>query len=246
MNDSSLIRHLGANGQRFERQNATVWFEAASMSTPAMDDFAELASQGVRDVETSLGITARASRSGSRGIRYFVSPDVQISYARSGSVFLPARRVRAQSAPYLHETVHALVPCRRCPLWFGEGLACYVQSYVSENLSGYDAPIFTKNGNAGVDADASRWLARRGGRGVLPFVGRAGEPKNLRADRERVATPFYVLSQSLMKFLAQGCEPAALRKIALARDFEMAFQKQLGEAVEAARNRWLKSLGRRQ
>jgi len=215
------------------------------MSAAAMDDFAALANQGVEDIRKFLGIPASGGKLAER-VRFFVGCDVEISFTQARSVFLPAHRVRNQCAPYLHETFHALAPCRRCPLWFSEGVACYVQSFVSEHYSGYDAPLFTGNGNAEVDRDAARWLAASEGKAVLPFIAKNGEPRNLRSDRERVASPFYALSHSFTKFLAQSCAPSALYRISLATNFKAAFRKQLGAAPLGLRERWLERLRGRQ
>ena len=38
---------------------------------------------------------------------------------------------------------------------------------------------------------------------MLPFVGSHGVPEGLVADRQNVAAPFYVLGQSLIKYLVQ-------------------------------------------
>jgi hypothetical protein len=242
MDDRHLVWHLRNGGVRFSRGNATLWFEKYSMGAAAMDEFAALAGQGIEDIKSFLQVPRRAKSKIADEIRYFVSSDVEISYTNSRSVFLPAQRVRNRSAPYLHETFHALVPCRHCPLWFSEGFACYVQSYVAENFSGYDGAIFTQEGNGGVDADAAHWAASRGGKRVLPFIGKNGEPPALRSDRENVAAPFYVLSHSFVKFLAQDLEPAILYKISRSRDFRKAVKRHTGATPAKRKCQWLGSL----
>ena len=88
------------------------------------------------------------------------------------------------------------------PFWLSEGYASFVQSYVSEHAGGYDGQIFTRNGNAGVDRDAVRWLGNDRGRALLRYVGTELEEPDL-SDRTNAAAPFYVLSQSLVKFLVE-------------------------------------------
>jgi hypothetical protein len=242
MDDRHLVWHLRNGGVRFSRGKATLWFEKYSMGAAAMDEFAALAGQGIEDIKSFLQVPRRAKSKIADEIRYFVSSDVEISYTNSRSVFLPAQRVRNRSAPYLHETFHALVPCRHCPLWFSEGFACYVQSYVAENFSGYDGAIFTQEGNGSVDADAAHWAASRGGKHVLPFIGKNGEPPALRSDRENVAAPFYVLSHSFVKFIAQCVEPSTLYKISRSRDFRKAFKRHMDATPAKKKCQWLGSL----
>jgi hypothetical protein len=242
MGDRGLVSHLRNSGVRFSRRNATLWFEKYSMSAAAMEEFAALASQGIEDIKSFLQIPQRATSKIADEIHYFASGDVEISYTNSLSVFLPAQRVRNQSAPYLHETFHALAPCRHCPSWFSEGLACYVQSYVAENISGYDGAIFTQEGNASVDADAAQWAVSREGKRVLPFIGKNGEQPALRSNRENVAAPFYVLSHSFVKFLARCVEPAILYKISRSRDFHKAFKRHMDATPVKRKGQWLGSL----
>ena len=72
------------------------------------------------------------------------------------TVFLPVERVRQRRAPYLHEAVHALVPVFGRRTWLSEGLAGYLESFVSETRGGYDAHVFTRAGTRGIHAAARR------------------------------------------------------------------------------------------
>ena len=61
--------------------------------------------------------------------------------------------------------------------------------------------LFNRSGNRGVDGEAARYLSSPRGTDVLPYVGVPGEPPEMESERRRVAAPFYVLSQSFVKFL---------------------------------------------
>ena len=139
-----------------------------------------------------------------RKVRYFISSQFSTSHSRGHSIYLPLARVANQSAPYLHETVHSIVPCPNCPMWFSEGFASFVQSYVSEHMGGYDGIIFARQGNRGIDRDALRWLANERGQAVLPFIGKPEEPPQINEDRSNVAAPFYVMAQSLVKYIVEN------------------------------------------
>lgn len=189
---------------RVERERAIVEYDAGDLRPGEVQDFAGLADRGVADVESLVasGLPGWARRPGR--LRFVVSPRVPMSRTYDGVVYLPLERVRTRSAPYLHETVHALVPSRGNRTWLSEGLACYLESHVSETLGGYDAHVFTRAGNAGIHQAARRTLAGDTGRAVLPWVGGHGDPPGLEEDRAGVARPFYVLSHSLTKHLVEA------------------------------------------
>jgi hypothetical protein len=194
-----------AAGERVRKEmaRAVVEYQAGELSSAEAEAFAQLADQGVKDLTSLLtpGLPDWA-RPPAR-VRFVVSARVPISRTWGQVVYLPLERVRSRTAPYLHETVHALLPTRGNRTWLSEGLACYLESHVSETLGGYDAHVFTRAGNRGIHAAARRTLARANGRAVLPWVGGYGDPPGLEEDRTGVARPFYVLSQSLTKHLVE-------------------------------------------
>jgi hypothetical protein len=202
-------------------------------------EFARLAARGIRDVERLIG------RAGPARLRIEVLRDTGISAACGRTIRLPLHRVRERTAPYLHEIAHVLLPCPAAPAWFSEGLACYVESAVAERFGGYDSRLFTMQGNRGVDADARRWLADARGRAVLRFVGRRGMPPEVVSDRHNVATPFYVLSHSLVNFLVQRAGIPAVVRAARARNFGAGLQQATGKTAAKWRNAWLINLLRR-
>src|SRR5260370_40307497 len=112
-----------------------------------------------------------ANQGGGRKIRYFVSTQVQISHSNFRAIYLPMAKVKNHTAPYLHETTHLVAPCDECPMWFSQGLASYVQSYVSEHTGGYHDGIFTRRGNRGINQDARRWTACDRGQARDPVLG---------------------------------------------------------------------------
>jgi hypothetical protein len=166
-----------------------------------------------------------------------------MSRAYRRTVLLPMERVQADSAPYLHETTHVLLPTRCDCMWLGEGFASYVQSYVSENLGGYDGAVFSRGGNREVDRHARRHLGRASGRAVLPYVGGPGSPPRIEAERRRVAAPFYVLSHSFAKFLVERAGLEAVRDAHRTRDATAVIERATGVTVDRLKAEWLASLG---
>ena len=238
MSDRKLAADLMENGVPVETDRATLWFEAGILEADARAAFAELVNRGILDIEAYLGV----SRASNRKIRYFISSQVEISHSTWRSVYLPMSKVRNQTAPYLHETTHVLAPCEDCPMWFGEGLASYVQSYVSEHSGGYDGGIFSRRGNRGIDQDARRWLASERGQAVVSFIGVRGEPPAINYDRSNVAAPFYVMAQSFVKFLAAHATIEKLRGVFDADDFSAGLLNATGKSAAEWKEQWLADL----
>src|SRR5450631_801933 len=127
--DRELAADLIKNGIALDTDRASLWFESGVLEPNQVSAFGELVNRGILDIEAYLG----GSRAGNRKIRYYIGSQVQISHSTWRSVYLPIGKVQNHTAPYLHETTHVLAPCDDCPMWFSEGLASYVQSYVSEH-----------------------------------------------------------------------------------------------------------------
>ena len=177
----------GGSRVRIERPRAVLEYAPGALEEPEAQAFADLLDQGVRDIESLVGPSLVAPPAPPIRVRYIASERVGVSRAFRHTVLLPVERVRSRSAPYLHETVHILVPSRSDCIWLNEGLASYLESRVSETVGGYDAHVFTRAGNSGIHSVAQRYLGRAAGRDVLPYVGGHGDPPRLDEDRTEVA-----------------------------------------------------------
>jgi hypothetical protein len=224
---------------RIETERATVVFEPGQLAPEAMERFARLVDRGIADITSVLG--AHGDHSGR--ITYYVSSRIPMSRAFRRTVLLPMERVRTDSAPYLHETTHVLLPARSDCMWVGEGFASYLESYVSEHLGGYDGAVFAKGGNREVDRLARRYLASEQGRSVLAFVGSCGAPPDIEWERGRVAAPFYVLSQSLVKHMVDRSGLEAVIRVFESADLAFGVEQNTGRSLAAWKTEWLTSLG---
>jgi len=231
-----------AERMRLETERTVVEYPAGALGAPEASAFAGLADDGVADIEALVGpgLPQWARRAGR--IRFVVSDEIDISRTWGRTVVLPIARIRSRSAPYLHETVHALVPARGERTWLSEGLACYLESYVAEHRRGYDAHVFTRAGDRGIHEAARRTLESSAGKAVLPWVGGMGSPPNLEEDRNGVARPFYVLSHSLAKHVVETAGLAVVVRALVSSD-PRAFADETGHTDEVWRARWLRSLG---
>ncbi len=239
--DRDLVSDLRRTGVGRDIGAGRVVFERGSMRTEQMLEFSELLEKGVRDIAQYLEIPSETIRRDK--LLYLISREVQISHSRDHWVFLPAWRVADHSAPYLHETVHVLAPCDFCPLWMSEGFASYVQSYVSEHVGGYDGAVFAKNGNHGIDAEAAEWLKSASGKAVLPYVGRPGPPPNIVEDRSSVAAPFYVMSQSYVKFLVTRIGLRGMLGAVDSKEPERLIAQRGGTSTDNLKTEWLTQIG---
>lgn len=239
MSDREVMQDLRADGVRIERDSATLYFEKDSLSTEQMEAFSDLVNQGIKDIEKLLKVPDEQSRAETGKIFYFVSSRIDIGRSRVRTVFLPLWRVQRKAAPYLHETTHILARCNECPMWFSEGYASWMQSYISENVGGYDAKVFATRGNRGVDADAAKWLATSNGQSVLPFVLEGGEPPNILEERRLVGEPFYVLAQSLVKYLVAQAGVDKINTLAKTSDFDADLTTLTGKSAADLKSGWL-------
>jgi len=237
--DREVASELRQMGGHRETELADLYFETGSLSEEQMSVFAGLAQKGIADIAAFAGVPLPQERK----IRYYISSQFPISHSRGNSVYLPLARVANQSAPYLHETAHVMVPCGNCPMWFNEGLASFMQSYVAEHMGGYDGFIFARRGNRGIDRDAVRWMGNDRGRAVLPFIGKPEEPPQILDDRDNVAAPYYVMAQSLVKYIVENTAQEKLRLVMDDNDFEEALGRVTGKSAEQWKQSWLSQIG---
>jgi hypothetical protein len=247
--DEALVADLQAHGTKIERPRVVVWFASDLVSGADEKRWADLMSKGIDDIEKLLGLTFGPDR-----LEYYIDERLgAISHSVKSApprTFLSGSRVKSGAAPYLHEAAHHFV-FRYCrfystpvPLWIVEGFANYVEDEVVETTGGIPGRVFTKTGNRGVDAEAREVLTTSFGRDVVEFVGRAGTPKDIVADREHVARSFYVLAQSFTKYLVQivGIKPFAttfLPVMADAEKLDLQLRQTTGHGLEQLRTDWL-------
>jgi hypothetical protein len=233
--DRQVALDLQQTGAHQETECAIVYFETGALSQDRMSTFTDLVAKGIQDIASYLAVPLPRERK----VRYFISNQFSTSHSRGRSIYLPQERVANQSAPYLHETVHSIVPCQNCPMWFSEGFASFVQSYVSEHMGGYDGIIFARNGNRGIDRDALRWMSNERGQAVLPFLGKPEEPPEINEDRRNVAAPYYVMAQSLVKHIVENTDIKTIRQVMDDPDFASALGRITGKTAEQWKQAWL-------
>jgi hypothetical protein len=228
--------------ERYPTTRAILECEPGALGHDEAAAFADILDRGIGDIESLVGASLPSWARRSGPVRFIVSSRVLMSRTYGHTVLLPAERVRTRSAPYLHESVHVLVPFRGDRVWLSEGLASYLESWVSEHRGGYDAHVFTRAGDRDIHAAAQRWLTRDGGQAVLPWVGRGGQPPEMDEDRSGVARPFYVLSHSLTKHLVDSVGLDRVVPLLTERDASSAFERQTGRSERQWKDDWLAAI----
>lgn len=225
----------------YEGDRANVSFEPGQLSKEQIERFVSQVERGIKDIESYLNGGARLVRPDAK-ISYRVASDIPMSRSFRRSVLLPMERVKTETAPYLHETTHVLMPLRGGDMWLGEGFCSYVQSYVAEHIGGYDGYVFSWGGNANVDRLARRALAQEAGKSVLPYVGGPGIPDAIWQERRQVAAPFYVLSHSFVKYLIEKGGLPLVQDMVRADDAGAALERSTKRNLAQWKADWLLSL----
>jgi hypothetical protein len=237
MTGSSPAQQVTDGRVRYDMTRATVVYDKDMMSSEQMGQFAMLADRGITDIDQLLNQSPGTNR-----ITFVVRDDGSISRSFRRTIFLPGERIRRRSAPYLHETVHILLPMKEECLWLSEGFASYVQSYVAENIGGYDGYVFSWGGNRNIENLARRALATETGQAALPYVGVCAEPAQIFEKRREVAEPLYVLAHSFVKFIVERAGLDKTKTWSQGHGINASAKAMTGKTVEDWKAAWLASL----
>lgn len=212
-----------------------------SLSDSELDTFSALAEKGVRDIASFTGVPSPGR------IVIYLSPRVDISHtyphypfsaSHEARLFIDSERVADQTAPYLHELVHAVVG-NGGAMWMEEGFASWVASSVATQYGGYYAPVLS-NGNDAVDAQARAVLRRMRASTEETCWFTSGAEPQLATQRDRRS--FYILAHSFTKFLAQTLGTSELVRIHRAND-RNSLARLSGVSVDQWEDRWRSELG---
>lgn len=256
MSDKAIVAQLQQEGVKHETARAILWVEKDALTQNEMEEFGKLINQGIINIEKFLDVSFDKNKYQMEKMEYFVSSKIGISHVpRSGKpyVYLTLVRVKNQSAPYLHETTHALLPSL-APPWLGEGFASYVEIIVSERYGGYRSYLFNPD-KKGIVELAKEALASETGKKVLPLVGlnalpmrMSKEERELEAavlqDRKIMAPTFYNLSLSFVSFLVDSVGIKKVVEMVKPLATEDAIRKETGKTTEEWKTAWLNSIAK--
>lgn len=212
---------------------------AGSLTDAQIGEFAALAEKGAGDIAKFTGVGLPNQR-----IIIYLSPSVEMSHTYTGSsrhqprVFIDSNRVPDQTAPYLHELVHAVLGDGG-PIWLEEGFAEWVASSVATKYGGYYAPVMTA-ANDRIDAQARMVIARSRAAGQTRTWFGTDDPQWSSQPERRT---FYILAHSFTKFLADSLGTIQLVSIHRADDAQ-ALARVSGVSNEEWERRWLAEIGK--
>jgi hypothetical protein len=261
-----VIRTADQAADRFETDHLVLYIDKGLLSTEEEQRFAATVERGFA---ATAGYLQRAydPAKGPTKPAYYLTNRAGISHAGPTTIFLLARRVIPAPAIAIHESVHLLL-IRNAPggrfredlspeedarltasygPWLMEGLASFVSDEIASQVGLEPANLFHDGGNPTVDDEARRWLGEPRGVNVAPFVGSHGLPDNLLSDRRNVAAPYYVLSQSLIKYMVQRAGIATMVQLYEehfdgALSIEEDVKRVTGTDLEEWRKDWLKAI----
>ena len=252
--DARIVARLAQSGDRIERPGVVVYAERDALAPETLSAFSDDASLAVAGIRDYLGSHVQL-RGGDdeRAVEFYLSRDAGISHAspRQPRTFMVPSRIANETAPYVHEAVHAMAAWSGRSQWISEGFADHVSARVVARVGGYHfVPVEPR----GVGT-ALAHLRSDHGRAVLPLVGAIGSRADvavrypevtarIRTERRTYAAAFYTLSWSFVDYLVAQVGIDGLRAIAEANGEDDAVIAATGRSLQAWKSAWLQQLER--
>lgn len=248
-----ITRELQLHGVSVSRPNVIVWAPRGQLDHAQLQDFADLADQGVVDVRRHLGATLDPPGPDDAPVHVYISDRVHLASVTIDPlphVFIHTDSVLSGRAPYLHEIVHALAQWSwRRSEWMAEGFANHAAAEVARRYGGFHTTGPEPRGLAalGVHLDSDE------GREVMPLIGLWGRRgdyapaqralfEKVLTQRRRYAGPYYTLAWSYVDFLMAELGLAGLHRVATAADPDAEARKLTGRSLDRLKAEWLAGL----
>lgn len=204
------------NGVKIERDNVIAYFPKDSVDERRMNEIVDSLNLGIDLALSYIGGPYDWQVFGNTPITYYFEPGnfVSVTDVR-GDIYIPLFRITNYKAPWMHETMHALLRNKKgnwnelsrfklffsMPIWFTEGMAEYlaVKIEAAKSIKKFDLMRF--GGYQKVDSSCYEAISLNSG--LISHIGESGIPVKLMTDRKNYAPPFYTCSCSFVKFLAE-------------------------------------------
>jgi hypothetical protein len=248
-----ITRELQLDGEAVSRPNVIVWAQRGRLGAAQLQEFAELADEGVVNVRRYLGGTLDPPGPDDAPVHIYISDRVRLASVTIDPlphIFIHTDSVLGGRAPYLHEIVHALAQWSwRRSEWMAEGFANHAAAEVARRFGGLHATGPEPRGLAAL----AEHLDSGPGREVMPLIGlwgrRGDYPPTERAlfdkvltQRRRYAGPYYTLAWSYVDFLMAELGLEGLHQVATAADPETEARRVGGRSLAQLRAQWLARL----
>jgi hypothetical protein len=251
---------LKTNGIKFESGRAIAWFPKDSLPESRMKEIVDSLNFGIVTAQKFLQGPLEWQYLGNKSINYYFLPGNFVSnFDGESDVSIPLFRIRDFKAPWLHETMHALLRSKKgnwnessdltnyfsMPSWFIEGMAEFIATKIAQTDSIKKFDLMHTGGYLKVDSVCSTIIHGEFGSFIQSSVGESGVPTKLITDRRSYARPFYTCSCSFTKYLA---EKYGLDKMLVAissfEEEQSTIEKLTGKKLEDLKSEWLNSLKR--
>ncbi len=214
-------KYFKTNGIEINRGRVIAWFPKDSVSERRMNEIVDTINIGIAVADKFIGGPREWQLFNSKKLTYYFSPGpffIANTANKSGDIFIPFIRLKKNTIPWLHETMHILLRSNKgnwnnkslvatylyMPQWFIEGMAEYLAVKISYDNKIAKVDLFKSGGYLSVDSVCWRSLQRKNGPDILSKIGVAGAPRELAGEkRAEFAPTFYNCSCSFTKHLVE-------------------------------------------
>lgn len=198
----------------------SAWFPKDSVTDNRMREIVDTLNMGISLATQLIGGPKDWQLFKDRKLTYYFTPGKYfISYAsKSGDIFIPFIRLKNNTSPWLHETLHIVLRSNKgnwnnnsqvysyfyMPQWFIEGAAEYLTIKISHDHKIPKVDLFKSGGYVTIDSACQANLQKENGPQVLKYIGTEGAMRELAGDKRADYAPtFYNCSCSFTKYLAE-------------------------------------------
>lgn len=205
------------NGVRIEKGKVIAFFPKDSLAESRMNEIVDSLNLGIDASIEFIGGPYEWQSFANKPVTYYFEPGNFVSVTDiHGDIYIPLFRIKNYKAPWMHETMHALLRNKKgnwnerssvnnyftMPIWFTEGMAEYLAVKIEavDSIRKFDLMKF----GGYKKVDSSCYQAIKINPSLTSHIGDAGIPTKLLTDRKEYAPPFYTCSCSFVKFLAEN------------------------------------------
>lgn len=241
---------------RIEKGNAVAYFPNDSVSEERMHEVVDSLNLGIAVAQKCIGGPHKWQVYYDKPVSYYFKPGRFVSVTdERGDIYIPINRVVNYTAPWMHETIHALLRNTkgnwnelpkvkryfRMPLWFMEGMAEYLTLRLEATDSILSVDLMHSGGYYRVDKTCQGLLSQD--EGLIEDIGVPGIPTRLMTDRANYAPQFYTCSCSFTRFLVDKFGlPNMIQAASEFQREEETIELFTGTTVSELRSEWISYL----
>ncbi|MBI1766782.1 MAG: hypothetical protein HY015_06070 [Bacteroidetes bacterium] len=253
-------KYLETNGIEIKKERVIAWFPKDSVSEKRMNEIVDTLNMGIALADKFIGGPKEWQMFSNKKLTYYYSPGPFFiaNTSNSGDIFIPFIRLKNNTMPWLHETMHVLLRSKKgnwhnksnvisyfyMPQWFNEGMAEYLAVKISYDNKIPKVDLFKSGGYLSVDSVCWKNLQQENGPDVLSKIGKAGAPTELAGEKRReFAPPFYNCSCSFTKYLVEtyGLEKMLTANSEFEHEHET-IEKLTQKSIEELKKEWIDQL----